>query len=44
MSARTTCPVCGKSVPITSGGVLRKHSTYTTVCPQSGSEVPEEKA
>lgn len=36
---RVTCPVCGKRVPIAaSTGVLRKHSTYATTCPQSGSE------
>lgn len=38
---RVLCPVCGKRVPLTRQGVLRKHRTYTTVCPQSGSEVPE---
>lgn len=42
VSQRATCPVCRKVVPVTAAGTLRKHSTYATVCPQSGSEVPSD--
>lgn len=40
MTPRAVCPVCGKRVAITAAGTLRRHSTYASVCPQSGSEVP----
>lgn len=36
-----TCPVCGRRVRI-SKGVLVKHRTYGSVCPNSGAEVQRE--